>query len=119
MIANGLAQGCPASLNTLFEAFHRWAAASGKGVPFHGTSLASASFADDVVLIGTSWAELTFLIKAYMEWCRLLGLRVNLPKTQLWTSEGDGVPVTIVDGVTLVPLTSLVQHSGSWVWSWA
>ena len=47
-----------------------------------------------------------FLIQAYMEWCRLLGLRDNLPKTQLWMSEGDGVPVTIVDGVTLVPLTS-------------
>ena len=47
-----------------------------------------------------------FLIQAYMEWCRQLGLRVNLPKTQLWMSEGDGVPVTIVDGVTLVPLTS-------------
>ena len=33
---NGLAQGCPASpdlLNILYEAFHRWAAAQGQGVP--------------------------------------------------------------------------------------
>ena len=33
---NGLAQGCPASLdmNILFEPFHRWAAAQKKGVAF-------------------------------------------------------------------------------------
>jgi len=106
-VTNGLAQGCPASpdlLNVLFEAFHRWAAASGKGVPFYHTFLSSASFADDVVLMGTSWAELEFLIQGYLEWCRLLGLRVKLPKTQLWTSEGDGLPVDFVDGVTLVAL---------------
>jgi hypothetical protein len=38
-VANGLAQGCPASpdlLNMLFEGFHRWAAATGRGVNLGG-----------------------------------------------------------------------------------
>ena len=69
---NGLAQGCPASpdlLNMLFEAFHRWAAAAGLGVPIaDGVSIASASFADDVALVASSKVQLESLI------CCLLGM---------------------------------------------
>ena len=108
-MANGLAQGCPASpdlLNILFEAFHRWSAAQHKGVCMDGNYLASVSFADDLVLMATSWEEMEFLVLAYLEWCQLLGLRINLAKTQLWCSEGVGRSVTLgADGVR-VPLTT-------------
>jgi len=104
-VTNGLAQGCPASpdlLNILFEVFHRWAAAQEKGVNLHGGAfLASTSFADDVVLVATSWEEMEFLITAFLQWCRLLGLKVNVPKTQLWSSKDAGRTVTTaVNGVT-------------------
>ena len=105
-MANGLAQGCPASpdlLNILYEAFHRWASAQQKGVPVDGVSVASASFADDLVLAATSWEDMEFLISSYLEWCRLLGLKVNLPKTQLWRSAGVGWPVVLTMGG--VPVT--------------
>ena len=51
-MANGLAQGCPASpdlMNILFEPFPRWAAAQGKGVRVEDTTIASVSFVDDVM----------------------------------------------------------------------
>ena len=62
-MANGLAQGCPASpdlMNILFEPFHRWAAAQSKGVSVANTFVASVSFADDVTLVATSLEELRF-----------------------------------------------------------
>ena len=46
-MANGLAQGCPASpdlLNILYEAFHRWASAQRKGVPVDGVSATSTGY---------------------------------------------------------------------------
>ena len=55
-MANGLAQGCPASphlLNILYEPFYRWAASQAVGVRLLDTYVATASFADDVVLLGT------------------------------------------------------------------
>ena len=103
-MANGLAQGCPASPDLLNEAFHRWASAQRKGVPVDGVSVASASFADDLVLAATSWEDMEFLISSYLEWCRLLGLKVNLPKTQLWRSAGVGWPVVLTMGVAPVTL---------------
>ena len=96
---NGLAQGCPASpdlLNILYEAFHRWAAAQGLGVPVDTSFVASASFADDMVLVATSWLKMESLIGSYLEWCSLLGLKVNLAKTQLWSSERAGWPVNLM-----------------------
>jgi len=106
-MANGLAQGCPASpdlLNILYEAFHRWASAQRKGVPIDDVFVASASFADDLVLVATSWEDMEFLIYSYLEWCRLLGLTVNLPKTQLWRSAGKGWPVVLAIGDAPVTL---------------
>ena len=108
-VANGLAQGCPASpdmLNIVFEVFHRWAAAQQKGVFVDGAFLASTSFADDVVLVATSWDEMVFLITAYLEWCRLLGLKVNIPKTQLWCNEDVGRAVTLAAPGVTVSLTT-------------
>ena len=62
-MANGLAQGCPASpdlMNILFEPFHRWAAAQDKGVSVANYFVASVSFAADVTLVATSLEELRF-----------------------------------------------------------
>ena len=87
-MTNGLAQGCPASpdlLNILFEPFHRWAGAQGMGVQTAGFCVASTSFADDVALLGTSLKEIEFLVNAYYLWCHLLGLELNLGKTQFWS----------------------------------
>jgi len=108
-VANGLAQGCPASpdlLNILFEPFHRWAAAQYKGVLVGDTFIASASFADDVALVATSWEELEFLLQGYLRWCRLLGLKINLTKTQLWSSGGAGRLMRFCDGDAVVELIS-------------
>jgi hypothetical protein len=110
-VTNGLAQGCPASpdlLNLTFEAFHRWAAAQHKGVFVDGTFVASASFADDVVLVAPSWEDLTFLILAYLQWCRLLGLKANVPKTQLWCSAGADRSVSLMVDGAAVALTTAV-----------
>ena len=49
-----------------------------------GQKVPSGSFADDLVLVGISIAELVLLINAYQLWCRLLGIKLNLAKTQLW-----------------------------------
>ena len=72
LMANGLAQGCPASpdlLNILFEPFHRWAASQGVGVTIEDYRVASTSFADDVNLIALSLAEVELLISGYLSWC--------------------------------------------------
>ena len=57
-MANGLAQGCPASpdlLNLLFEPFHRWAAKQDVGVAIvDGLKVPSGSFADDLALVATT-----------------------------------------------------------------
>ena len=103
-VANGIAQGCPASpdlLNIMFEGFHRWAAAEGLGVNVRGHRVGSASFADDVTLIAASCRELGHLIEAFLEWSRLLGLTVNVAKTQVWCSLGAGQPIEVA-GVPLV-----------------
>ena len=89
--ANGLAQGCPASpdlMNMLFEPFHRWAAAQGVGVAVLDSFIASASFADDIALVATSMAEVLLLVNGYQAWCNLLGVRLHLQKTQLWSLTG-------------------------------
>ena len=85
-MANGLAQGCPERpdlLNILYEPFHRWAASKAVGVRFLDTYVASASFADDVVLLGTDLNGIILLVDAYHSWCRLLGVKLNLDKTHL------------------------------------
>ena len=103
-MANGLAQGCPASpdlMNILFEPFHRWAEAQKVGVTAGDTQIASSSFADDIVLLGASLPEVEFLVNGYQLWCRLLGIKLNLAKTQLWSNQGSGgqrVLLTLVDG---------------------
>ena len=102
-MANGLAQGCPASpdlLNIVFEGFHRWAVAQGVGFRIAGRRIASASFADDMTLLAGSPDELAQLAVAFVDWAQMLGLAVNVDKTQVWTSVGTDLPVTLA-GVTL------------------
>ncbi len=92
-MANGIAQGCPASpdlLNILFEPFHRWAGSQGVGVKVLGDYVASSSFADDVALLATSQPEVELLVGAYQAWCHLLGIQLHLLKTELWCSELPG-----------------------------
>ena len=67
---NGAAQGCPASpdeLSILMEPFHRWARSCALGVVVAGIHIPSVSFADDLVLVAASKAELETLISAYLE----------------------------------------------------
>ena len=103
-MVNGLTQGCPASpdlLNILYEPFHRWAASQLVGVRFLDTHVASASFADDVVLLGADLKEIILLVDAYRSWCRLLGIKLNLKKTQLWSLQarsGERVVLPLATG---------------------
>ena len=90
---NGMAQGCPASpdlLNLLYETFQRWAREQGLGYVVRcgdkGLQIPSASFADDLTLVARSWPEMSKLIEAFLRWCALLGLQVNVDKTQVWTN---------------------------------
>ena len=98
-MANGLAQGCPASpdlLNILFEPFHRWAGSQRVGVEVAGAFLASSSFADDICLLATSLSEAELLVGGYQAWCDLLRIHLHLEKTELWCSElAGGQPVTL------------------------
>ena len=111
---NGLAQGCPASpdlLNILFEPFHRWASAQMVGVPVEGSFVASTSFADDVCLIGTSLAEVEILVSTYQLWCRLLGVKLNLDKTELWSLRGSsGRRVVLQLEVGSLELVTRARH---------
>ena len=100
--ANGLAQGCPASpdlLNILFETFHRWAAAQRLGVDAGGFTIASVSFADDLVLLAPSQAAVEQLVAAYLQWCGLLGVQVT--KVQIWSSQGPGRAVSVGNSTVL------------------
>ena len=68
--SNGLMQGGPESPdepNLLEEPFHRWARAAWHGVMIAGEHVPSGSFADDVVLLGSSQQEFEELIGAYLE----------------------------------------------------
>ncbi len=97
-VANGLAQGCPASsdlLSIVFKGFHRWAATQGLGFRIADRWIASASFADDMTLLASSLTVLDHLAGAFVAWARKLGLEVNVTKTQVWMSEGVGLPVTL------------------------
>ena len=81
----------PDMLNILLEPFQRWAAGQGCGIVIRGgEEVASCSFADDVVLIAPGREKLLTLVSGYLEWCRLLGLRVQEAKTQVWTNKPDG-----------------------------
>ena len=89
LMANGLAQGCPASpdlLNLMFEPFHHWAGAQHVGVELEGAFLASCSFADDVCLLATTQQEVELLVGAYQHWCGLLRIQLHIGKTELWCS---------------------------------
>jgi hypothetical protein len=77
----------------LFEPFHRWAAAQDFGIDTPAVRIASASFADDVVLLAGSRDHITRLIAAYLEWCSLLHITVT--KVQLWSSLGSGQHLTV------------------------
>ena len=99
---NGLAQGCPASpdlLNFLYEPFHRWAQSTGRGVSISLDSLrvvlGTASYADDLVIMANSWEDASKLVEGFLEWCKLLGLKVNLKKTQVWSKNPKAKPVKI------------------------
>ena len=70
------------------------------------TFIASASFADDVTLVATSLEEVAFLVDGYRQWCGLLGVKLNAPKTQVWTNKGAGRRVTLKFGGEQVTLTS-------------
>ena len=105
---NGLAQGCPASpdlLNMLLEPFHRWAAEQGVGVLVGRAMLASLGFADDVALLATTWENAQVLIQGYLRWCALLGVQVNLEKTQVWTNL-PRAPAEALVGETVVRIRS-------------
>ncbi len=78
--ANGLSRGCAANLdllNMLFEAFSAW----------RGRAAASplVSFADDLALVASSIEDMEKLVAAYLEWCRLLVVKVT--KVPLWTRQ--------------------------------
>ena len=99
---NGLAQGCPASpdlLNFLYEPFHRWAQATGLGVRVSLDNLravlGTASYADDLVIMANSWEDASKLVEGFLEWCKLLGLKVNIKKTQVWSKNPKAKPVKI------------------------
>ena len=53
-----------------------------------GRHVASVSFADDVALVGRSRTEVQTLVRAYLRWCSLLGLKVT--KVQAWANSGVG-----------------------------
>ena len=112
---NGMAQGCPAApdmLNVLFEPFHRWAVAQGRGIALLGGGAASSgSYADDVVLVAGSKADAEFLIAGYLRWCELLHLTVDPKKTQAWCSvqkKGEKVRV----GTEMVDLSDEFKFVG-------
>ena len=78
--ANDLAQGCPARLDLLnisCEGLHRWPAPSGCFVSLPGQHAASLSFADGLVLVGSSHNTITTHITAYLRWCPMLGAWVT------------------------------------------
>jgi hypothetical protein len=90
-MANSLAQGCQASpdlLNILFEPLHHWAAVQGWGVTVDGLQVTTVSYTDDFTLVAESREEVIAMVCAFQRWCTLLGLCVNVAKTQVWSNTG-------------------------------
>ena len=76
------------------------------GVKVNAEHLASASFADDLTLIATSFSEVIVLVTAYHLWCTLLGIKLHPDKTQVWTNVGSSTQeVTLPFGADSVTLT--------------
>jgi ribonuclease HI len=102
---NGLAQGCPASpdlLNLLYEGFHRWARAKGYGVAVGECVIPSASFADDVGLMGETWREVLPVVVGYLDFVARILLAVQVKKTQVWTSDTKACGEVEIAGVKVV-----------------
>ena len=102
-------------MNILFEPFHRWAATQPVGVPVLDLRVASASVADDLALLGTSLADIVLLVNAYQRWCRLLGVTLNLSKTQIWSLQAHPdervvLPLALLSWMFALPF-------GLWAWS--
>ena len=56
--------------------------------------VASGSFADDITLVARALDALTRLVQGFQDWCQLLGLTINISKTQLWCNK-KATPVTL------------------------
>ena len=39
-------------------------------------------------MVATSLAEVEFLVEGYCSWCRLLNMKLNAAKTQIWGNKG-------------------------------
>jgi hypothetical protein len=52
--------------------------------------IGSLSYADDMVLLAITWEETKELVELFLTWCELLGLKVNVKKTQVYTSTKGG-----------------------------
>ena len=85
-VQNGVKQGDPLSsklfclfMNSLVDQLNQL----GIGVETNGTILCTLLYADDIILIAKTEAELQSLLLALEEWCNLWQLYVNVTKTKI------------------------------------
>ncbi len=75
-----------------------------------GYHVASVGYADDVALVAETRGEAQQLVAAYHRWCTLLGLRIHMLKTQVWTNSGAQHPN--------LEEVRVMTHDGWWGSSW-
>ena len=100
-VQNGVKQGDPLSaklfclfINSLVDHLNQLGIGGGYiyiGVDINGTIiLCTLLYADDIILIAKSEAELQSLLLALEEWCNLWQLYVNVDKTKIYTLDIQG-----------------------------
>ena len=81
------------------------------GIEVARCRLAALTYADDVAVLVSSLKELQMLIGGFLEFCRLAGFEVSVPKTQVWSSQPGGVTAVAVGGA-VVPLSQTLKMVG-------
>ena len=81
---NGILQGCPLSIILLNLLMQVWATAVESETPCR-----ARCYADDAQASATLPAHIRMALAVTADFCRLTGMKMNLPKCHTWATEGD------------------------------
>lgn len=97
-IKKGVKQGDPLSpiiFNSALEEVIRKLSWEQKGININGEELNNLFFADDLVIISSNLEELKEMLKELIESGEATGLKINISKTKILSTENPSNPIVI------------------------